>query len=54
MRCPDCKKELRRVLVSIEGAKSKVISYQCIKCDYFEFEKESSKKVFEELKNKKL
>ncbi len=50
MKCPRCNSNLRRVLVSIEGAKSKAVSHQCPKCDYFEFEPESSKKVIEELR----
>lgn len=49
MKCPRCNSNLRRVLVSIEGAKSKAVSHQCPKCDYFEFEPESSKKVVKEL-----
>ena len=36
--CPKCKSNLKRVQVSVFGAKNKVLSYQCPKCDYFEFE----------------
>ena len=36
------------------GANSKVLSYQCPKCHYFEFEPESSKKVIEELRETPL
>jgi len=50
MRCPKCNRELKKIKVSTEGAKSKVLSYQCPKCDYFEFDQESAKKVVEELK----
>ncbi|MFA6072808.1 MAG: hypothetical protein WC758_01715 [Candidatus Woesearchaeota archaeon] len=49
MKCPNCKVELRKVLVTINGAKNKAVSYQCSNCDYYEFESESSKKVVEEL-----
>jgi hypothetical protein len=49
MKCQNCKVELRKVLVTINGAKNKAISYQCSNCDYYEFEGESSKKVIEEL-----
>jgi len=54
MRCPNCKSELRKVHVNVAGAKNKVLSYQCVKCDYFEFEQASSKKVIEELQNSPL
>ena len=50
MNCPKCKTELRRVKVNVYGANEKVISLQCPKCDYFEFEKHSSNKVIKELK----
>ena len=50
MKCPRCNSELRRVEVNVYGAKNKAVSHQCPKCDYFEFEKESSKKVLDELK----
>lgn len=52
MRCPKCSSNLRRVEVSVEGAEQKAISYQCIKCDYVEFEEKSSAKVVKELKSK--
>lgn len=54
MRCPKCNSNLRKVEVSVQGAKNKVISYQCHKCDYFEFEPVSSKKVVEELRETPL
>ncbi len=50
MKCPKCKSNLRKVQVSVAGAKSKAVSYQCPKCDYFEFEQSSSGKVLEELR----
>lgn len=43
---------MKKVKVNVEGAERMVISFQCPKCDYFEFEKESSKEVVKELKIK--
>ena len=54
MKCPKCKADLRKVKVNVVGAKSKAVSYQCINCDYFEFEPISSKKVIEELREAPL
>ena len=54
MKCPKCDSNLRKVEVGVHGAKQKAISYQCPKCDYFEFEPESSKKVVEELRETPL
>ena len=54
MNCPKCKSKLRKVLVSVSGAKSKATSYQCQTCDYVEFEEQSSKKVVEELREAPL
>jgi hypothetical protein len=48
-KCPNCQSGLRDVAVKVSGAKNKVISHQCSKCDYFEFEQSSSKKVIDEL-----
>ena len=48
--CLKCNSKLRKVEVKIVGAKSKVISYQCPKDNYFEFEKESSSMVLSEIK----
>lgn len=50
MKCPKCEAALRKVEVSVAGAKEKAISYQCPDCDYYEFEPKSTKKVIEELK----
>ena len=50
MICPKCNARTKKREVKIQGAKSKAISYQCPKCDYFEFESASSKKVVEELR----
>ncbi len=52
MKCPKCSSGLKRKEVEIEGAVSKALSYQCPKCDYAEFEKDSAKRVIEELKKK--
>lgn len=54
MKCPKCKANLRKIEVNVAGAKSKAISYQCSKCDYFEFEPKSSKRVVEELRETPL
>ena len=54
MKCPRCNSALRRVLVSVHGAKNKATSFQCTKCDYFEFEPASSRKVVEELRETPL
>lgn len=50
MNCPNCKAVLQNVNVSVHGATEKVVSYQCGKCDYFEFEPESAQKVITELR----
>lgn len=54
MHCPKCNAMLKKRKVSIEGARQKVLSYQCSNsdCIYFTFEEESSKKVVAELKAK--
>lgn len=49
MRCPNCNATLKKTLVTVAGAKTKAISYQCPKCDYFSFEPASSQRVLEEL-----
>ena len=54
MKCPKCDTNLRKVEVNVHGAKQKAVSYQCPKCDYFEFEPESSRKVVEELRETPL
>lgn len=50
MKCPNCKKELKKV--EVEGVESKAISHQCDDCGFAEFEKESAAKVLKELKLK--
>lgn len=54
MKCPKCDSNLRKVEVKVHGAKSRVISYQCPKCDYFEFEPISSEKAVQELRETPL
>lgn len=43
---------MEKVIVRIENAKNKALSYQCDKCGYFDFEKKSINKIIEELANK--
>ena len=52
MKCPDCKSLMKEVEVNVEGAKNKVLSYQCPECGHFDFEKISAGKVVEELRIK--
>lgn len=54
LTCPKCSSSLKKIEVNVEGAKNKAISYQCTKCDYFEFEPQSSQKVIEELRETPL
>ena len=51
-KCPKCNHNMKKIKVEVEDAETKVNSYQCSSCGYFEFEKESSKKVIEELREK--
>src|SRR3989338_7294141 len=53
-QCPKCRSKMKKVEVNVAGAASKATSYQCPKCDYFEFEPESSRKVVEELREAPL
>ena len=54
MKCPKCESKMKFVEVNIEGAKNKVLSYQCSKCDYFEFDTQTGSKVLEELREQPL
>lgn len=54
MKCPKCNSKLKRIKVSIEGAKGSVLSSQCIKCEYFRFDKKDASKALEELKEQPL
>ncbi len=49
IKCPKCRNSLKKVEVRVHGAQNKAVSYQCPKCDYFEFERDSSQRVIEEL-----
>ncbi len=52
LKCPKCKTILKEIKVKIQDANSKVKSYQCGKCGYFEFEDKSAKKIITELREK--
>lgn len=54
MQCPQCKSTMSAVQVKIAGSKNKALSYQCQKCDYFEFDQKSSKKVLDSLRQTPL
>ena len=54
MNCPHCAATLKMINVTVHGATNKVTSYQCSRCDYFEFEPQSSRKVIEELQETPL
>ena len=49
MKCPKCKKNMKKVKVKIQDAKSLATSYQC-ECGYFDFESESMDKVINEIR----
>ena len=50
MICPKCHSKLKKIKVDVEDAKTKAISYQCPKCDYFTFEPKSAVEVIREIK----
>src|SRR3989344_5086529 len=50
--CPNCSSKLKKVEVDVEGAEQKATSFQCTRCDYFEFEGKSAAKVVKELKSR--
>ncbi len=50
MKCPNCSSKLKKVNVGVFGAKNETLSYQCARCDYYEFDPVSSKNVIKELK----
>jgi len=52
MMCPNCKVKLREVKVKVEGARHKIKSFQCPKCDYVKFDNLSANKVITELRKK--
>lgn len=51
MKCQKCNKNLKKIKVKIQGAKSPVTSYQC-SCGYFDFEEKSINKAINEIKEK--
>ena len=54
MKCPNCAGTLKEVPITVSGAESKAMSYQCTKCDYFAFEQKSSQQVLQELRESPL
>ena len=50
MICPNCNSKLKRMLVDVEDAQSKAVSWQCTNCDYFTFEPTSAIAVMREIK----
>ncbi len=51
-KCPECGKNLRMVMVSIEDAETKAKTYQCPHCDYFRFDPLNKDKIMKEVKQK--
>ena len=51
LKCQKCGGRMEKVLVDVEGAENKSVSYQCDR-GHIEFEKESAAKVVKELKTK--
>lgn len=51
MKCQKCGRGMEKVLVDIEGAENKAVSYQC-PSGHVEFEKDSAARVIRELKQK--
>ena len=54
MKCPRCNAQMKELKVKVQDADSPVISYQCGKCDYFEFEEKSMNNVIKEIKRKEM
>jgi transposase-like protein len=52
MKCPNCKSEMKKVMVKIQDADSPVTSYQCSECGNFDFEEKSMSKAIQEIKTK--
>ncbi|MFH1637623.1 MAG: hypothetical protein ABIB71_04340 [Candidatus Woesearchaeota archaeon] len=52
MKCPECKNKMKEIAVNIQDADTKVKSYQCSKCGFFDFEKKSMNKAIKEIKLK--
>jgi len=51
-KCPKCNAKLKKVKVNIQDADEPVASYQCAKCDYFEFDNKSMSKAIQNIKVK--
>jgi hypothetical protein len=49
MKCPKCSSMLRKVDITIPGAKNTAIGYQCQKCSYLRLEPVSCKRLVDEL-----
>jgi predicted RNA-binding Zn-ribbon protein involved in translation (DUF1610 family) len=54
MKCPHCGSNMRDISVKIQDAKSPVLSYQCGKCGFFEFENRSIEQAIDEIKAKEM
>jgi len=54
MKCPKCDSKMKEVKVKIQDAKSPVTSYQCGKCNYFDFEEKSINRAIGEIKAKEV
>jgi len=52
MKCPKCNALMKEVKIKIQDADSPVISFQCSKCGYFDFEKASINRAINEIKVK--
>ena len=52
MKCPKCKLQMKDVSVNIQDADSPVLSHQCSRCGYFDFEEKSINRAIEEIKVK--
>lgn len=52
LTCPKCSAEMKKIKVKIQDADSPVMSYQCGKCGYFDFEEKSINKAINEIKTK--
>ncbi|MBI2530154.1 MAG: hypothetical protein HYW05_03345 [Candidatus Diapherotrites archaeon] len=50
MKCPKCNSGMKEARVRIQDAKSPVISHQCAKCGYFDFEEKSINNAIREIK----
>ena len=54
MKCPKCNKELEKIDIEVQDAKSKVKSWQCPDddCMYMKIDQKTANKVIEEIKEK--